>query len=68
MIDKMLRAAELGLCDHCLGRHFASMGHGLSNAERGKAIRVVWTMLTGRTTVPWAPRSAPSAAASSPGL
>ncbi len=59
MIDKMLRAAELGLCDHCLGRHFASMGHGLSNAERGMAIRVVWTMLTGRDYRPVGPEECP---------
>lgn len=27
------------LCDHCLGRLFALIGHGMSNDERGKIIR-----------------------------
>ena len=27
------------LCDHCLGRVFAKMGHGLTNKERGEIIR-----------------------------
>ncbi len=59
MIEKMLKAAERGLCDHCLGRHFASLGHGLSNAERGRAIRVVWTMLRDRDFDPITPERCP---------
>jgi len=27
-------------CDHCLGRFFGKRGHGLSNDERGRALRV----------------------------
>ncbi|PSH01457.1 MAG: hypothetical protein BRC26_03460, partial [Nanohaloarchaea archaeon QH_8_44_6] len=27
------------LCDHCLGRQFAQLGHGLENYERGQIIR-----------------------------
>jgi len=27
------------LCDHCLGRQFSMLGHGLTNGERGKAIK-----------------------------
>ena len=27
------------LCDHCLGRQFAQLGHGLENFERGQIIR-----------------------------
>jgi len=30
---------EYALCDHCLGRQFALLGHGLTNEERGKAIK-----------------------------
>lgn len=30
---------EYALCDHCLGRQFALLGHGFSNDERGKAIK-----------------------------
>jgi tRNA pseudouridine synthase 10 len=29
------------LCDHCLGRQFAMLGHGVENDERGKAIKLV---------------------------
>jgi tRNA pseudouridine synthase 10 len=32
------------LCDHCLGRQFALLGHGLENDERGRAIKLVLTM------------------------
>ncbi|MGC8716245.1 MAG: tRNA pseudouridine(54/55) synthase Pus10 [Thermoplasmata archaeon] len=32
------------LCDHCLGRIYASLGHGLTNQERGKALRVQYCM------------------------
>lgn len=31
---------EEQLCDWCLGRQFAKLGHGLSNKERGRAIRI----------------------------
>lgn len=39
-IDKEL----LDLCDHCLGRVYGKLGHGLSNAERGKAMRVYYAI------------------------
>ena len=29
------------LCDYCLGRQFATLGHGLTNSERGKAIKLL---------------------------
>lgn len=29
------------LCDYCLGRQFAALGHGVSNAERGRAIKTM---------------------------
>lgn len=32
---------EYALCNHCLGRQFAMLGHGLSNDERGKAIKLL---------------------------
>jgi tRNA pseudouridine synthase 10 len=31
------------LCDHCLGRQFALLGHGVENDERGKAIKLALT-------------------------
>ncbi len=45
MAEKInLNAAELKLCDHCLGRIYGMLGHGLTNAERGKAIRIMYAM------------------------
>ena len=35
--DSILEEEEL--CDHCLGRQFAKLGHGLENYERGVIIR-----------------------------
>jgi len=32
---------EVPLCDHCLGRQFAMLGHGLSNLDRGRAIKTL---------------------------
>ncbi len=39
-----LEAAKLPLCDHCLGRIFGMRGHGLSNDQRGRAIRIIYAM------------------------
>ena len=39
-----IESAKLPLCDHCLGRLYAMLGHGLSNDERGKAIRIIYAM------------------------
>jgi len=35
------------ICDHCLGRQFAKLSTGLSNDERGKALRLVLAMEAG---------------------
>ena len=35
------------ICDHCLGRIFANMGHGLTNIERGRSIRILYAMENG---------------------
>jgi len=32
------------LCDHCLGRQFALLGHGIENNERGNSIKLVLTL------------------------
>lgn len=32
---------EEDLCDHCLGRQFAQLGHGLENFERGALVREI---------------------------
>jgi len=39
MEEAARRALELGLCDHCLGRLFGRLGHGMTNDERGRAVR-----------------------------
>ncbi|MCD6370177.1 MAG: tRNA pseudouridine(54/55) synthase Pus10 [Thermoplasmata archaeon] len=39
-----LEIAKLKLCDHCLGRIYGLRGHGLSNEERGRAIRILYAM------------------------
>ena len=31
------------LCDHCLGRQFALLGHGVENEERGRTIKLALT-------------------------
>ncbi|GAB6147606.1 tRNA pseudouridine(54/55) synthase Pus10 [Stetteria hydrogenophila] len=36
--------SETPLCDRCLGRLFAQLGHGLSNKERGWAIKLLLAM------------------------
>lgn len=38
-------ALEKKLCDHCLGRLFAQLGHGVTNEERGKSLRIAYAML-----------------------
>ncbi len=44
MLKKSRLLIENELCDHCLGRNFAQLGHGLSNDIRGKSLRVVSAM------------------------
>ncbi len=44
LLDITEKALEKELCDHCLGRMFAQLGHGLTNDERGKALRVYYSM------------------------
>ena len=48
--EKVLRqAANIiqsgAICDECLGRAFAQLGHGLANSERGKSLRTMLSML-----------------------
>ncbi len=38
----ILRAGPI--CDECLGRAFARLGHGFANAERGQALRTILAM------------------------
>ena len=44
--EELLRSHRL--CDQCLGRQFAKLGHGLSNRERGRALRVLLSLAADR--------------------
>ncbi|MEM1563445.1 MAG: tRNA pseudouridine(54/55) synthase Pus10 [Candidatus Bathyarchaeia archaeon] len=45
ILEKALQMLEKHpLCDHCLGRQFAFLGHGMENDARGKAIKNVLLM------------------------
>ena len=39
IVEDLLK--EYVLCDNCLGRQFAILGHGLTNEERGRALKLV---------------------------
>ena len=42
VLSKALKILEkYPLCDYCLGRQFAALGYGVSNAERGRAIKTM---------------------------
>ncbi|NPA74959.1 MAG: tRNA pseudouridine(54/55) synthase Pus10 [Euryarchaeota archaeon] len=44
MQDILVNREDLKLCDHCLGRIYGMRGHGLTNKERGRALRVLFAM------------------------
>jgi len=45
ILQKSLEMIEkYPLCDHCLGRQFALLGHGVENDERGRSIKLVLTL------------------------
>ncbi len=45
ILEKAQRMLEkCPLCNHCLGRQFALLGHGLENQTRGEAIKLLLTM------------------------
>ncbi|MBS3782100.1 MAG: tRNA pseudouridine(54/55) synthase Pus10 [Candidatus Thermoplasmatota archaeon] len=46
LLEKVENALEKDLCDHCLGRLFAQLGTGITNAERGKSLRISYAMFT----------------------
>lgn len=37
--EKASELLEIDICNHCLGRQFAQLGHGLENHTRGKIVR-----------------------------
>ena len=45
MLEKTQRMLErYPLCNHCLGRQFALLGHGLDDEKRGEALKILLTM------------------------
>jgi tRNA pseudouridine synthase 10 len=45
VLEKALEMLEkYPLCDHCLGRQFALLGHGIGNSDRGKALKLSLTL------------------------
>jgi tRNA pseudouridine synthase 10 len=45
ILEKAQRMLEkYPLCDHCLGRQFAFLGHGVDNKKRGEALKLLLTM------------------------
>jgi len=45
ILEKALRMLEkYPLCDHCLGRQFALLGHNIENDERGRTIKLASTL------------------------
>ena len=45
MLEKAQKMLEkYPLCNHCLGRQFALLGHGLDNQRRGEALKLLLTM------------------------
>jgi tRNA pseudouridine synthase 10 len=45
MIDNISKVLEKNLCDHCLGRLYSRLLTGMTNEERGKAIRKFSAMM-----------------------
>jgi tRNA pseudouridine synthase 10 len=45
IFEKAFRMLEKHpLCDHCLGRQFALLGHGIENSERGRVVKLALTL------------------------
>ena len=45
MIESISKVLEKNLCDHCLGRLYSRLLTGMTNEERGKAIRKFAAMM-----------------------
>ncbi|MEM5810356.1 MAG: tRNA pseudouridine(54/55) synthase Pus10 [Candidatus Aenigmatarchaeota archaeon] len=44
--EKLLEILKINVCNSCLGRQWGMIGHGLTNAERGKILRDYASKLT----------------------
>ncbi len=52
-VEKILGYGDI--CDHCLGRLFGKLSHGLSNDERGKALRIALALEKNHPSIPPGP-------------
>lgn len=45
ILDKVGEILDYGpVCDHCLGRFFGKLSHGLGNEERGRSLRIAYSL------------------------
>jgi tRNA pseudouridine synthase 10 len=45
ILDKVGGILDYGpVCDHCLGRFFGKLSHGLGNEERGRSLRITYSL------------------------
>lgn len=45
ILEKVSEILEYGpVCDHCLGRFFGKLSHGLGNEERGRSLRIAYSL------------------------
>lgn len=45
ILEKVEGILEYGpVCDHCLGRFFGKLSHGLGNEERGRSLRIAYSL------------------------
>jgi len=55
IIEKVGEILEYGpICDHCLGRFFGKLSHGLGNEERGRSLRIAYLL---EKNMPYQPES-----------
>jgi len=50
-VDKIIAYGDC--CDHCLGRFFGKRSHGLTNDERGRALRIAGLIRENKPYVPF---------------
>jgi len=55
ILEKVGEILEYGpTCDHCLGRFFGKMSHGLGNEERGRSLRIAYSL---EKNIPYQPET-----------
>ena len=55
ILEKVGEILEYGpVCDHCLGRFFGKLSHGLGNEERGRSLRIAYSL---EKNIPYQPET-----------